>query len=495
MTVLFYFASHFNADMIGPQLEMVQNHINKGDKVTILACHKELSSCNVNYNQSALTCAICKSNLNAGLKSLAGNFLVKRFNDVLPFSSIDTKHNNIQLNSLAAFKELYIGNFDIGMACTSSLNTILRDPNPDLIKHKKLVYSIWDSALWTYQLIEKELTHSIYDAVYVFNGRVATLRSCLRACEKTGTSCLVLEAGYQPFRYAIYNNALPHNIKNVEQLIEENWENYPKNKEEDAEFYYFNRSKGKDLLNGKFSKHQVEGQLPKNWDNQKRNISIFVSSEDEFVSIGKEWSNPLFQSQSEGISAILKAFENDSSFHFYIRIHPNLYGVFNESTKAMHLLEKNNSTLILARDKVNSYSLLNASEKVISFGSSVGIEAAAAEKISLLIANCFYSNLGSTYNPSTVEELMALIRQKELPILPKLGALKYGLFLANFGENYTHFKLINHFKGTMNGNAVRPFYPIYLMRLIGRKLRLRKFAQQQVENQNKLDEIYTNSIR
>jgi hypothetical protein len=489
MKVLFYLASHFNADMIGPQLERIQYHLDLGHSVTILACHKELESCNVNHYGSSLTCAICKSNLNAGLSSLKGDFKLLSFNAVLPKESTNLHHELINIDSLDIFKEITYESFDIGMACTSSLNSILRDPKPNLLSHRPLVMAIWNSAIWTYQLMVKAITENSYDAVYVFNGRVATLRSCLRACQNKGVDCYILEAGYRPHVYAVYKNALPHNIQYVEGIIEDIWENYGENRVKDAEYYFHVRSKGKDLLNEKYSTHQVEGILPANWDAGKRNVSIFVSSEDEFVSIGNEWANPLFGSQIEGIKTILDEFRGDNSFHFYIRIHPNLYGVYNESTILMHQLDSENATVILARDRVNTYSLIQASEKTITFGSSVGIEATALNKPSILVAKCFYSNLGSTYNPGTVEELFSLIRRNNLEALDRTGALKYGLFLASFGVKYDHYSIENHFKGKMNGKIVRPMILFYWLRLIGRNIRLRKLKKQHAVNQEKLDKL------
>lgn len=489
MNVLFYMASHFNADMIGPQLERIQHHLDLGDRVTILACQKELSSCNVNPRQSSLTCAICKSNLNAGLRALRGRFDLLSFEQVLPFRDAKLQHDKIITKSLDDFKEIYIDHFDIGMACTSSLNTILRDPTPHLQAHEQLVRSIWDAAIWTYQVIKTYCSEHRFDAVYVFNGRTATLRSCLRACQSLGIDCFVLEAGNTKAVYSLYKNALPHNIQYVLGKIEENWENYGTNRERDSMAYYEKRSQGKDPLNGKFSLHQVKGALPKNWDDSKRNVSIFVSSEDEFASIGSEWSNPLFDSQIDGISTILNAFKAHQEFHFYVRIHPNLYGIDNASTRSMYSLQFPNCTVLPARDPVNSYTLLGASEKVITFGSSIGIEAAAHGAVSILVANCFYSPLGSTYNPASVDELVSFISDKKLLPLDKTGALKYGLYLANFGIPYQRYNITNHFSGNFNGRKVRPALPYYWLRLLGRAIRLRKQAKTHKLNQQYLDTL------
>jgi hypothetical protein len=493
MHVLFYMASHFNADMIGPQLERMQYHIDAGDKVTVLACHKELSNCNINANQSHLTCAICKSNLLSGLKALRGAYELRSFESVLPLAQTNLYLELMDVSDLDLFKAIQWEHFDIGMACTSSLNTILRDPTPDLALHQQLVQSIWESAIWTYQVVKKYCSEHRLDAVYVFNGRTATLRACLRACQSKGIDCFILEAGNRPEVYSIYKNALPHNIDYVVGKIKDNWESYEGNRQKDAESYFERRSQGKDPLNGRFSLHQISGELPKNWNPEKRNISIFVSSEDEFASIGSEWSNPLFSSQIDGISAILETFKEDANFHFYVRIHPNLYGIDNDSTRAMHRLRYQHCTVLPARDPVNSYALLQASEKVITFGSSIGIEAAAKGTISILIANCFYSSLGSTYNPTSIDELVALIRHADLAPLDATGALQYGLYLANFGMPYHHYQIEDYFSGQLNGRKVRPALPFYWLRLLGRFIRLRQQTKTRARNQQKLDKLLNSS--
>lgn len=489
MKVLFYFASHFNAEMIGPQLEKVQQHIIAGNDVTILYCNKELSSCNINPNHSNITCSICKSNFSNGIKSINGSFRLISLNDVLPFTSIDPKFEFMDMSSIDAFKNSYYKGFDIGMATFSSLASKLRNPTPDFKQHEVLTKSYWKSAVWVYELICKELDSNSYEVVYVFNGRVATLRACLRACESKQVNCHILETGQNSSLYSEYINALPHDIKNVVQLIENNWNNASESKFEIAQEYYDKRSKGKDLLNGHFIENQKSGLLPDNWDPSKENIAIYVSSEDEFVAVGKEWDNPIFKTQLDGIKFISQNFIKDTQKHFYIRIHPNLNGILNDSTKSMYELKASNLTLIEADSPISTYALMFSVSKVITFGSSTSIEAAAQNIPSILVGQNFYKTLGSTYNPETKDELLELISRVNLPAKENLGALKFGFFLFTFGQKYEHYSYKSKFEGTMNGKVVRPNLILYLLRKIGRAIRSR-----QTKKSKKRNQFYLNSL-
>lgn len=65
--------------------------------------------------------------------------------------------------------------------------------------------------------------------------------------------------------------------------------------------------------------------MPSDINDHKENIVIFNSSEDEFSAIGGKFESiKLFNSQIEGIKAIVDHYSGDSSKHFYLRIHPNL---------------------------------------------------------------------------------------------------------------------------------------------------------------------------
>lgn len=73
---------------------------------------------------------------------------------------------------------------------------------------------------------------------------------------------------------------------------------------------------------------------------------------------------------------------------------------------------------------------MNAADKVISFGSTMGVEANYWGKPSILLSASEYYNLGVCYLPSSIEELCEMIKA-DLQPLAKEGALKYAFYLLD----------------------------------------------------------------
>ena len=85
---------------------------------------------------------------------------------------------------------------------------------------------------------------------------------------------------------------------------------------------------------------------------------------------------------------------------------------------------------------MSSYDLMFAADTVVSFASTIGIEAVFWDKPSVLLGSCFFQYLDVAYQPTTHEEAMALLTQKLEP-KDKVGALMYAGYIMTFGEPYT----------------------------------------------------------
>ena len=99
----------------------------------------------------------------------------------------------------------------------------------------------------------------------------------------------------------------------------------------------------------------------------------------------------------------------------YLRVHPNLAGVDNRQTQQIAQLDSPLMTVIPADDPTSTYALLRHADTVLSYGSTVGIEAVYWGIPSVLAGASFYRDLGGTYNPATHAELVALLRRRSQP--------------------------------------------------------------------------------
>ena len=204
-----------------------------------------------------------------------------------------------------------------------------------------------------------------------------------------------------------------------------------------------------------FVDSQLAGRLPTNWNPSRRNVAVFTSSEDEFAAIGDSWNNPLYETQLHGLRRIADSMESADGAHLYIRVHPNLKGIDNQHTRGLQRLVGNKLTIIPAHDPVSTYTLLQQCDTVLTFGSTVGIEATFWQKPSVLAGIALYRNLGATYNPRSHDELMGLL-SRDLVARDPLPALKYGYHQATFGEPYQYYEPADDYLGRFNGSQLRP---------------------------------------
>ena len=152
--------------------------------------------------------------------------------------------------------------------------------------------------------------------------------------------------------------------------------------------------------------------LPENFDRSKRNVVIFNSSEDEFISVGREFDKyKIFETQLDGIIAILDKLKG-SDINVFLRIHPNLTTVKTKEIDVLLGLDKRyeNLTVIPPASKVSTYSLIKNADKVVTFGSTVGVEAVYWGTPSILLGASFYRNLGCCYVPKTLAEAIKLLK-------------------------------------------------------------------------------------
>ncbi|MCG8583662.1 MAG: hypothetical protein MI757_03025 [Pirellulales bacterium] len=459
-------------------LEVIEDHLDAGDNVTVLACQGQMNACDMNPDRSEAKCMRCRRRRMAGLDLLSQPV------NVVPFEQLsleDTKELNAirtEFENIEELKRYKIDDFDIGMAALSSLVSLRRDPDVDLVKERDLLTRLLRTAWMSWRSFQNYLESYEVDLVYLFNGRFAPVRGVLRVCQKAGVECLTHDRGNDQQHYALYPNTLPHDQRLFQDRIREAWESAddPTEREEIAKIWFHQRATGVAQSWVSFVAEQEAEQLPNDWDSTKKNIVFFSSSEDEFVSISDRWSHPLFPSQVEAMKAILASIESDpeNNSHVYLRMHPNLGATDNRQKRQLAALRSPHLTVIEPEAKTSTYAMMRHADQAITVGSTAGLEAVYWGTPSILIGPAFYQDLGATYNPATSDELMDLLRV-DLPPRDIEPALMYGYFLATFGTPYKHFESDGFLDGRFHGNLLsKTSVSRWKVWLLDRPARLRK---------------------
>jgi hypothetical protein len=445
------------------ELEIAQQHLDAGDSVTFLCCDSDLSICQLNPLHDLYRCNLCIRMRQDGLKLLSVPIIQR---PVLMLTQEDRKQLQKvrkEFLNLDDLKSYFIQNFDVGWATLSSLVDFLREPEPDLCSEpaKSLIENMTLCGAQIYFSILNYLREDYFDTVYIFNGRYFSLRPVFRACQVVGVKSFTHERGANKERYNLLEDTLPHDIDYTTTLIKRTWENAKtcKDREYIAGQFFNNARDGISSFWYSYTGEQTDGLLPSDWNESKQNLVIFVSSEDEYVAIGDTHTNPIYTKQNHGIQRIIKSLGEYPKIQIYLRVHPNLKGLDNSQVRFLRSLRSENLTVISAESPISSYSLMRNASKVLTFGSTTGVEAAFWGKPSILAGRSFYQDLGATYNPSSHDELLDMIHS-DLPPKPKEGALMYGYYCSTYGTAFSCFRATDFFSGEFWSKKYNKFYKL-----------------------------------
>lgn len=416
MKVLIYHSSSFTNPHFGLLMDETEKYLREGHEVYFVTCHGAASMCIVNNLAHKSKCRVCKMGINKYLNKLS-----KGINKIDLSKYVEQNHATIKYDyhSIDDLKHIEYKNTKIGYAVMSFYITLTRNLNPAIDdKFTHYIDRALESATLLTDAYTKVLEEVNPDRVILFNGRLFESRPMLDYSVEKGyeTYCYEVTGGYEEdFYKIIFKNVMPHNVDYNLQMVRDRWNDTAIPQEEKlaiGKSFYENRRGGKPAGDKIYIKNQKAGELPTDWNPSKRNFAIFNSSEDEFASIGDEFDRlKFFPNQLEGIKKVLSLCMQDENIHVYLRVHPNLIGIPYHYHQDLYKLpeEFSNVTVIPADAKVSSYTLMDKVEKVVVFGSTMGLEATYWEKPVILLGAAFYTPLDMCYKPKSEDDLKNLL--------------------------------------------------------------------------------------
>jgi hypothetical protein len=437
-------------------LELIQDHRDLGDKLFIYQCNAGLYFCDSNPSHDLQTCLRCIGKGRNGLKRITGkpvsrhSFLYLTEKELYYINNFYHEFKDIDELKAFTFNEI-----DIGLGSASSLITILKDPRPDTIKHRDLIVKIIKSSLAVYFSFDKYTSSIQPDAVYVFNGRFAIMRVVLRLCQRKKIEIRIHDRGSSMYKYNIFYDSLPHDMDSFRERVITHWENYRplSERESQASLFYEQRRGGVDQALPSFSKGQTDVSLPSSWNPNKRNIVIFNSTEDEFASIGPEFHHHPFTDQLEALEFIREWAADKHDIDIYLRMHPRLEKISNNSVTDLYKLDFSNFHIIRPESPCSTYSLIDHCDAVLTFGSRAGIEATFWGKPSILIGSAIYESFDVVHRVASKKELInAILRCAETK--PKERTLPFGLYMVSHGTTYKYYQPDSFFSGKYRGRNI-----------------------------------------
>jgi hypothetical protein len=380
-----------------------------GNDVTVSYCNATAGTCAVNYNANPIACSICQARVRQSAKS-AG---VK----AVPLETSPKKTASLPTLTFSEAREVVEG---VNSGVISTFRTMPSECNdiPVLDRIRRNYFGTASRLLKSM----KELVRTIQpDTIEVFNGRHACSKSAIIAAKSSGRRFNTLEvtARQQPI---LHLGHLVHDRKAIQHRIM----TQPADMEV-AESYY---SKRRSPAGNKFAKKHKDEFVPPKVNGYQKTVSIFLSSQDEFASLGKEWVSP-FLDYATVVEAACLAYPY---YQLCIRFHPNQADVASDIVSPFDsIAQLPNVKIYYPTDQVNSYALMDWSDVVVTFGSTMTAEACWAGKSVIMLGPSYFDELDISHNPATCEEFVELLRG-EVPPKNRENAARFAYYQC-FDQN------------------------------------------------------------
>lgn len=442
------------------ELELIRKHEKNGDSVRVLQCTGNLPNCHWNQEHTNSQCAMCRSKFKNGWNVLnpGKNVELKQF----PCRARMNSDLPLVYDSVDDINKYKYDNENIGFGVTASLVSILRDHRFDTHKYHREVTRGLGTAVQVYETLKGEIKEFNPDRVYLFNGRISTHLPAKLLCKKLGIDFYSYEVSRKNNSYRLHKNKTNHDVisNNEVNQFESTWN---LDKHEKADSLLKQMRTGGSLGKRKvFTQDQRPGILPEEFNPNKRNIAIFNGTIDEYAGI-EDSNNYLYKpDETAGVFRILESFESDSRFFFYLRVHPHMKEVPSSTSQLADIRKLSsrfsNVCVIWPEDYVDTYALLDACEKTVTFGSTVGIEATYWGRPSILADRAQFQNFNYAYIPETHDELVKLVCS-DLEPKSADSAVKIIYFVSFDGVSFEYVKeSINknrHTKVTLDGVEIK----------------------------------------
>ena len=423
--------------------------------MVIVRCSSGLKRCFANLEGSASRCRVCKStnrNTYGHINSSLLDFI--EVEEILERDYQFREHENLVIKALEN-------------GAYSSTIAFTKDPIISRIDHVEMYEENFRNSLQLFTGLTALIQDTKFAGVITFNGRFNESRAALEAAKANKIPAFCHESSGTGSTYRIFKGGETHSLSFHKNRIQDLVENVQLSDEDSQKARSFFEKQRSGIAQGFVNRRifvtkEFRNLLPVQFDVADKNLSIFVSSEDEFAGFS-EWSWPFGATQFDVLKEIMPRLLNQG-FTVWIRLHPHLKGrLDNSQIIQMSSLSQDRVHVIAPEAPVDSYALINNSSNVISFGSTIGLEATYMGVNTILLGHSYYEHLDINRFPKRLDDLESLFDLGVSSESRDLCLLVAHYFLMEFNE----FKLCNIEKSTkFLYFKNRKISPTFLSRLI-----------------------------
>jgi hypothetical protein len=276
---------------------------------------------------------------------------------------------------------------ELSIAVQSALITYFRTDKPDITN--RLVARTARGLVLEGRVVYRALSRAFrenpdIDTIYLPNGRFPGQKLAALAARDSAIAPLHFEKGETPNGTYIQSYA-PQDRLASQGAVEAVLQGLsPEAIEEIADEWLSRRAPSKESRNefAALWDADLPHELSAWMANGRSIVGLFTSSQDEFQFLGPEWQLHDWDDQFVAFDRVLTEFEQNG-FAAYLRVHPNLatkaHDCFvRERAGIRRLAERHPQLVVIWHDDFsNTYTLLDSSDAVVVWDSTVGLEASA----------------------------------------------------------------------------------------------------------------------
>jgi hypothetical protein len=411
--------------MLEYELDFMDQRLAEGHQVVWLMCQGDAPFCPANIEKKKRICIECQSRTRNGLRWLehresltVGSLYTlddaQRTGSDRWARSVNPPDELSPLELPSALQHM-----DWYTSAYSTLQTTLKEFQPDLQQSRQLLQTMILDFFQSHLAFENNARKHQPDEVWLFNGRITRYRPALRSCQQSSKRVFVYEYPYQGFkRPIIFEGQYVHDFGFRSRTWKRQFAAHPLATEKKIaigdSWYQKRLARIQTNYEKVFSAYQKQGELPPDWDPNRRNVAIFNSSEWEAAGVpeSRRWN---YEDQYSAIEQVLRDSQHIPNLHFTFRIHPHMAKKDKQSAaRFMTLSRFPNVTVLPPESKFDTYALAMASDVVLTFYSLVGIESAWLGHPVICLGPCPYQDFGSVYLPKSHAELIETLSSPQL---------------------------------------------------------------------------------
>ena len=287
------------------------------------------------------------------------------------------------------------------------------------------------SFAWAFDQICELIEQRRSSLVVVFNGRFLHDAAALAAAEAYDLPVLSYDFGGNETDFDLTRDPT-HDWSALQQRMLAMFESWDEaDRQAVGSSWFEERRHHSDPQNAKFVESQRRGNSL-DIDSSGPLIVFFSSSGDEVSELDLDWSE-YFYGQSGALQAVVSAVNEIPNATLAVRTHPHLRHKPRKDVEEWHrdVEQAQPHVHVDEFSDIDSYTLMDQADVVVTYGSTTGVEAAYAGKSVFVMGPSAYDELGCVTRVTSHEELLRALVER--PVGSQDGALAYGLMMNRRG--------------------------------------------------------------